>query len=54
LCACVASGAHAQIDELPTSLPRAALSAHKATAHAPAELDAADLAAGSSAPRAPT
>lgn len=44
LCACAASGAHAQISELPDSLPRAALSEHKATAVSPVELDAADFA----------
>jgi hypothetical protein len=44
LCACFASAARAQLAELPDSLPRAALSAHKATAHAPADLDGADFA----------
>jgi len=41
-CACAAS-AHAQVGELPDSLARAALDAHKATAFAPAELDGADF-----------
>lgn len=38
-----APGAQAQVSELPDSLARAALAAHKATAFAPAELDGGDF-----------